>query len=212
MRCRYCFYEDEAKHRQFADYGLMSEDTLETVIRKSLAQAQGSCTFGFQGGEPTLRGLPFFQKAMALQKQYKPDGLTVMNAIQTNGLLIDDAWAEFFREHRFLVGLSVDGTSKIHNQNRVDADGNGTLRRAMEAARRLKAHRVEFNLLTVVTNDTAERVDRIFDFFMRQGLVWQQYIPCLDAWNRTETWLEPKQYGKFLIGLFDLWAREVLAG
>jgi uncharacterized protein len=191
---------------------MMKEDTLETVIRKALAYARGGCTFGFQGGEPTLRGLEFYKKVVVLQKQYNKNNLQIGNALQTNGLLLHDEWAEFFRQERFLVGLSIDGTASVHNKNRVDVKGEGTLRRAMDAAALLKRHEVDFNVLTVVTNDTAQKIGAIYDFFMQRDLNWQQYIACLDPLGKEAGWLTPENFALFLKTLFDRWAQDILHG
>ena len=181
MRCRYCFYADETAHREVDDYGLMPEDVLEAMIRKSLAHAEGACTFGFQGGEPTLRGLDFFRRAVELQQKYNVNNVRIDNALQTNGTLINEEWAQFFADNRFLIGLSLDGMAGLHNKNRPDARGEGTLRRVLDTAQLLRRHDVTFNVLTVVTNDTADKLDLVYDFFARHDLRWQQYIPCLDA-------------------------------
>ena len=126
MRCAYCFYADVANRREISNYGIMSEDMLETIIQKVFAYADSMASFGFQGGEPTLAGLDFFKKAVALQKKYNTKHIRVHNAIQTNGLNIDDEWAAFFHENHFLVGLSLDGTKPIHDKYRRDGAGNGT--------------------------------------------------------------------------------------
>lgn len=212
MRCRYCFYADETSIREVADYGLMSEDVLEVMIQKALAYAEGSCTFGFQGGEPTLRGLPFFRKAVELQKKYNVNNVQISNALQTNGLLINDEWAQFFAEEKFLIGLSIDGMASLHNKNRSDARQEGTLRRVLEAAETLRRHNVTFNTLTVITNDTADKLDLIYDFFARHNLRWQQYIPCLDNFGEPQTWLTTKKYAVFLKKLFDRWYNDVMNG
>lgn len=212
MRCRYCFYADETSRREIDDYGLMKEETMEIMVKKALDYAEGGITFGFQGGEPTLRGLDFFKKAVEFQKKYNTKGLRIDNALQTNGMLIDEEWAEFLAKEKFLVGLSVDGMSSVHNKNRLDAKGEGTLRRVLRAAELLKAYNVTFNVLTVVTNDTADKIDLIYDFFARHDLRWQQYIPCLDAFGEKQDWLTTEKYGIFLKKLFDRWSNDVLSG
>ena len=212
MRCRYCFYADETSRRAVRDYGLMTEETLEIMIRKALAAAEGSCTFGFQGGEPTLRGLDFYRRVVALQKQYNVHGVRIDNALQTNGLLLDEEWARFLADEKFLVGLSIDGMAGVHNKNRLDGKGEGTLTRVLAAANLLKAHNVTFNILTVITNDTADKLDLIYDFFARHGLRWQQYIPCLDAFGENQGWLTTEKYAQFLKKLFDRWAADVQQG
>ncbi|MBR5230975.1 MAG: anaerobic sulfatase maturase [Clostridia bacterium] len=212
MRCSYCFYADETARRAVKDYGMMAEDTLEILIEKALEKAEYKCTFGFQGGEPTLRGLDFYRRAAELEKKYNRMNLLIENALQTNGLLIDDEWARFLAENKFLVGLSVDGCASVHNKNRVDAKGEGTLRRVLEAAERLKKYKCDFNVLTVVTDDTAQKIDLIYDFFARHDLRWQQYIPCLDAFGEENSRLTERGYALFLKKLFDRWADDVLNG
>ena len=123
MDCKYCFYKCLSSHREEYSKGFMKEETLETLVREAIAYADGSLTFAFQGGEPTLAGLDFFQKAVELQQKYNNKKLQIENTIQTNGLLIDEKWARFLGEHRFLVGLSLDGPKKMHDRYRKDAGG-----------------------------------------------------------------------------------------
>lgn len=216
MRCRYCFYADEQSCRTTYSYGFMAEDTLELLTQKALSYATRNCSFGFQGGEPTLRGLDFFRKAVQYQEKYNIHGAQVANAIQTNGLFINEEWARFFHDNHFLVGLSLDGTKDIHDGNRLDLEGRGTYSRALRAAQVLAAHKVDFNILTVVTGGAARSISKIYNFFRRSGLLYQQYIPCLDALEgprgASPYSLTPQQYAKFLKTLFDLWYRDVAAG
>lgn len=109
LRCRYCFYHDITRKRAQESYGFMADDTLEAVLQKGLKYAERECTIAFQGGEPTLIGLDFFRRAVALQKKYNVNRVRIHNAIQTNGLGLDGEWADFLRENRFLVGISLDG-------------------------------------------------------------------------------------------------------
>ena len=216
IRCRYCFYHDVAENRGVSSYGMMSDETLEALIEKALATADGSCSFGFQGGEPTLAGFDFFRKVVALQKQYNRKGLRISNAIQTNGMVLDAEWAAFLAENHFLVGLSLDGTKEIHDANRLDPAGKGTFNRVLRTAQLLTAKKVEFNILTVVTRQSARHIDRIYGFFRRSGLNWLQFIPCLDPLGEERGSnpysLTPEAYAKFLKTLFDLWYRDVKAG
>ncbi len=216
LQCRYCFYHDEQEHRAVASCGVMSEGTLETVIRKALAYATRTCAFGFQGGEPTLRGLDFFRRAVELQQRYNVHHARITNALQTNGLLIDEDWAAFLGENRFLVGLSLDGPKDLHDGNRVDAAGGGSYSRALRAAQLLKSRGVDVNVLTVVTGQVAAAIPRIYRFFRRSGLLYQQYIPCLDPLGvprgTADYSLTPEAYGAFLRTLFDLWYRDVTQG
>lgn len=216
IRCKYCFYHDEQLNRETFSYGFMSEETLEILIKKALEYATVHCSFGFQGGEPTLRGLDFYRRVVELQKKYNVHHAQIANAIQTNGLLIDDEWAQFLHENRFLVGLSLDGVKDVHDQNRLDPEGKGTFNRVLQAAQKLTAHQVDFNLLTVVTNRTADSITRIYNFYRRSNLLYQQYIPCLDPLEEergsSPYSLTPEKYARFLKTLFDLWYRDVTAG
>ena len=212
MACRYCFYRDEAENRQVPSYGRMSEETLETVVRRAFDYAERECTFAFQGGEPTLAGLPFFRKLVELVKQYNTKKIRVHYAIQTNGYVIDREWAEFFRENRFLVGLSLDGNKEVHDRFRPDRTGKGTFSKAMHAAQLFDACGVDYNILTVVTKQLAQNIQKVYSFYARNGFRFQQYIPCLDAIGEErggqEYSLTPEVYGKFLIELFELWYRD----
>lgn len=216
MRCRYCFYADEQQNRAQASYGLMSEETLAAVLGRVLAAAQGRVTIAFQGGEPTCAGLDFFRRAVALEKQLNTRGLRVENAIQTNGYAIDDDWAAFFAQNRFLVGVSLDGPRELHDQNRPDAAGEGTHARVMRAVALLKKHGAQFNVLAVVTAAGARSARKTYNFFRRNGLDYQQYIPCLDPLGQERGGrpysLTPEAYGRFLKDLFDCWYADAAAG
>ncbi len=131
MRCSYCFYTDEMRKRKTASYGMMTADVLECVIRKALAATTVQCTIAFQGGEPTLAGIPFFRAAVRFATQHNPNGCEISYALQTNGLLLDDEWCAFLAENHFLVGVSLDGTQDLHDANRPDANGEGTFERVM---------------------------------------------------------------------------------
>lgn len=216
MRCKYCFYADEMNHRAVSSYGMMSTETLEIIVRKTLALAEGECTFGFQGGEPLLAGLDFFRTLTALQKKYNTKGLKVSNALQTNGLLINEEWAAFFAENGFLLGVSLDGAQSLHDLYRRDDAGRGTFQRIMHGIELLARYQAAYNVLTVVTAQTARNIRDVYRFFARKGLRYQQYIPCLDplgtARGQNVYSLTPAQYGNFLMKLFDLWYDDVVHG
>lgn len=216
LRCSYCFYHDEMQCRQTESFGRMSLETLEQIIAKSMEAAEGQCTFGFQGGEPTLAGLQFFERVVELQERYKRLGLRVYNALQTNGTLLNDQWGAFLHQHNFLVGLSLDGDERIHNLYRRDGRGNGTFARVEAAADLLRHHQVDFNVLTVVTAQTAKNIRRIYRYFLRKEYLHQQYIPCLDPLEVQRGGqrysLTPELYGRFLSTLFDLWYEDRCSG
>ncbi len=216
LRCKYCFYADEMNKRQQASYGIMSRETLRAVLEKTLHHADGQVTLAFQGGEPTMAGLDFFRDVVAYAAEYNTKKLPIHFAIQTNGILLDEAWAKFLGENHFLVGLSLDGTETIHDKNRVDPAGQGTFHKVMDRARLLRRYGVEFNILTVVTRQTAGSIGKIYRFFRDRDLPWQQYIPCLDPLGdlrgEQDYSLTPEKYEHFLKVLFDNWYRDVSAG
>ena len=134
MRCSYCFYCDEMDKREEGIRGMMSVDTVKNLIKKAMRQAGDEICFAFQGGEPTLRGLDFFREVIRLEKRFNRRGIRVINTIQTNGFALDEEWCRFFKEHDFLIGLSVDGTQEIHDRYRHDASGGVTYARVKKAA------------------------------------------------------------------------------
>lgn len=216
LNCRYCFYHDIVEKRERKSYGFMTEDTLEAVIQKGLSEAGQDCTIAFQGGEPTLAGLDFYKTVVALEKKHNQKGVRIHHAIQTNGIGLDEAWADFLRENHFLVGISLDGVKETHNCNRVDGRGDGTFSRVMEVIRLLDSRHVEYNVLTVVNRQTAPRATRIYNFYKRMGLGYLQFIPCLDPYGEAPGAmpysLTAEDYGTFLCTLFDLWYRDVKKG
>lgn len=216
LDCRYCFYHDVAENRATPSHGIMSDEVLETLVRKALAFADGDCTFAFQGGEPTVAGLPFFERVVALQRQYNTKNVRVHNAIQTNGIAIDAAWARFLAQNHFLTGISLDGPRDVHDANRVDAREKGSFDRVMAAIAHLRAAGADFNILTVVTGWSARHAAKIYRFFKQEGFGYQQYIPCLDPlgeppFSRPHS-LTSERYGTFLVALFDLWKEDALRG
>lgn len=191
----------------------MSETTLEQILCQTLKAAEKECTIAYQGGEPTLIGLPFYQKSVELQKKYRTNRLVIHNAIQTNGICLDEEWARFFAENHFLVGLSLDGTRETHNAYRKDSDGKNTFDHVLQTARMLEQYGVDYNILTVVHAQTVGNAEKIYRFYQRCGFRYLQFIPCLDPLGERpgsrEYSLSPKAYGGFLKRLFDLWYRDL---
>ena len=218
MRCRYCFYEDISDNRAQKHMGIMSEATAERIVSEAfrLVSPGGMVTFLFQGGEPTLAGLAFFRSFMALEQKYAKAGVLCHHAIQTNGFCLNEAWAEFFRENNFLVGLSMDGTQGVHDSLRLDAAGKGTWEKTAAALKLLDRFRVETNILCVVTAQTAKKASQAYRALTALGGHPMQFIPCLDpmeAERGQEFYsLKPEAYGKFLCNLFDCWYRDWKAG
>lgn len=217
MRCRYCFYCDIAQTREQSSYGMMSDDVLEAVVRRTLESAQESCDFVFQGGEPTLAGLEFYQKLIGLEEQYNRRGIRISHALQTNGMLLDEEWAAFLKKNHFLVGLSLDGAKEIHDELRVDARGRGTFQRVCHASQILDRYGVDYNILTVVTRFAAKRAASIYrQYTQKYGWKYMQFLPCLDPYGMergsTPYSLSPNAYGRFLKDLFDVWYQDLKRG
>ncbi|HHT93701.1 MAG TPA: anaerobic sulfatase maturase [Clostridia bacterium] len=209
LRCTYCFYHDVAKKRLSPSYGLMTEKTLEVLVRKVFQYAKGFAYFGFQGGEPTLVGLTFFEKLVELQKKYNIWGVKVINAIQTNGTHLNKNWAEFFHKNNFLVGISLDGPPNIHDRFRLNADGKGSFDKVMGAVKLMEKHEVEYNILCVVNNVVAENAARVYRFFKSNNIKYIQFIPCLNPFGDEHVYydytLTSENYLNFLKTTFDLW-------
>lgn len=220
MRCRYCFYHDVASLRKVKDWGVMREDTLKMLVKSGIDYGDFLVSFAFQGGEPTLAGLDFFKKAVYWQKKFLEesgkDNLRIHNAIQTNGYLIDENWAQFFRENHFLVGLSLDGPANVHDKNRIDTAGQGTFSRIMKTIELFDQYKVEYNILSVVTGQNAMAVKRIYRFFARHNFRYLQFIPCLEPLEEErgarKYHLPVREYGQFLIDIFDLWFEDFKLG
>lgn len=211
LRCRYCFYEDEAMNREEPSLGVMGRDTAELLIRRAYEAVEpgGSVSFAFQGGEPTVAGLDFFRDFTAMARRMKPERVGIGFSIQTNGTLLDDEWAELLRREGFLTGLSMDGTREVHDMHRVDKAGEGTWKRVLRAKRLLEAHRVDHNALCVVTGALARHPDQAYNSLKKLGFRYIQFIACLDPLGEPRggrPWsLTPEAYGKFLCRVFDLW-------
>lgn len=206
MRCTYCFYADALHHRQESSLTPMSLDTLEKLIRRALAYADGSLSLVFQGGEPTLAGLPFYQAAVRLIRQYNARHLPVSLSIQTNGCHITPEWAAFFQEHGMLVGLSMDGCQEVHDAHRKDAVGQGTYHRVAAAADILYQAGVSCNLLAVVTDTMVNHQEEVLSALSRFGYV--QLIPCIEAFDGQDTEsprLSEQGWTQFLQGAWRLY-------
>lgn len=218
LRCRYCFYEDVSQCREQQSMGVMTRETARRLLQ---AAAQASergdrIQITFQGGEPTLAGLEFFQNFVALERDIIPPGVTVQHSIQTNGMAVTEEWAEFLKENQFLVGLSLDGARDFHDALRVDPQGKGTWSRAVAALERLDKAGVETNLLCVVTGPMARSPQKVYQSLNKLGHHPLQFIPCLDPLEvprgSMPYSLSPQRYGRFLCGLFDCWYRDWQAG
>ncbi|MDP9052460.1 MAG: anaerobic sulfatase maturase [Acidobacteriota bacterium] len=235
LDCKYCFFLSKQALYPESDFR-MADDLLEIYIRQLLESQPEQVTIAWQGGEPTLMGLEFFERGMGLVKKYSRSGQTIEHTIQTNGTRLDDEWCAFFKQHGFLVGLSVDGPRELHDLYRVDKGGKGIFDQVVHGWELLKKHGVECNILCTVHAGNAEHAVEIYRFF-RDDLSAQfmQFIPIVErgdanliplanlGWgprgsdarplyvqsgNRvTDRSVEPKQLGRFLIDVFDEWVR-----
>ena len=209
LNCTYCFYHDLMSKREVPSYGFMSEETSRALIRKALAYATGQCSFGFQGGEPTMIGLDFYQTFVELVKEYNHKNLEISYFIQNNGYLLSEEWVRFLADNHFLIGISLDGTIHTHNRYRKNYDGKGSFDQVMDTIGLCNRYKAEYNILTVVNKATAMSVRKVYQFYRRQDFRYLQFIPCLDPLGsekgKEEYSLLPEEYGRFLCELFDLW-------
>jgi len=210
LRCDYCFYNEVPKGTDGGRTTRMSEQVLESFTRQYLELDPVSPLFAWQGGEPTQLGVGFFENALELQRRYARPGMDIVNTLQTNGTLIDEAFAAFLARERFLVGVSLDGPREIHDRHRRDAAGKGTFDRVMRAVRLLQKAGAEFNILCVVHNDNVRRGREMFRFFMDLGVRFVQFIPCVertkDCGELAPFSVRVREYGDFLCEVFEEWA------
>lgn len=183
LDCKYCFYLSKEKLPKGPGPGYMSDETLELFIQQYIQGVAGpEVVFSWQGGEPTLRGLDFFRRVVALQKKYAKHNQQVENDLQTNGILLHDEWAAFLKENRFLVGLSIDGPRELHDRYRVNKGGAPTFDKVMAAANMLRKHGVQFNTLTCVHRYNASRPLDVYRFLRRElNSTYIQFIPIVQA-------------------------------
>ena len=190
----------------------MSDEVLRSLIRKYLRLHLPQSVFCWQGGEPTLMGLDFFQHAVLLMQQCGTRGQSVSNALQTNGLLLNADWCRFLRQYRFLVGLSLDGPAEYHDAFRKYPGGKGSHADVLRVFHLLREQQVEFNVLAVVTSLTAGHAKEVYRYFRDLGLMHMQFIPCVETDQHTgevaDFSVGPGAYGDFLCELFDAWLPE----
>lgn len=213
LRCRYCFYCDVAENRNTLSYGIMEPQTVDALLRQSFAYATGPITFSFQGGEPTMAGLRYFADFCDKIPLYNTSSLPVQLALQTNGYILDDDWCTFLAEHRFLVGVSLDGTARLHDANRVNAAGEGTFSVVRDAIRRLKSHGVDTNILCVVTDTLARHGAEVYRYFRSQQFPFLQFIPQIpDFDTEGKDTLTAAHYGQFLNTTFQYYYEDFRRG
>lgn len=208
LDCAYCFYLDrEADPYSALPARRMTDETLERLVDTYLFYSYPNSTFAFQGGEPTLAGLAFYEKLVKLQQQYGRGG-SVANAMQTNGVLLSDHWCELFKQYNWLIGISIDGPEAIHDLYRYNKQGAGTWRKVMNGVELLKKHHVEFNVLCVISQANVGKAAEIYKYFRSLDIEHVQYIPLseFDGLGQPLPFtITPDQYGRFLCETFDLW-------
>ncbi|WP_066056716.1 anaerobic sulfatase maturase [Robertmurraya korlensis] len=208
LACDYCYYS--RCNGRPDNIQVIEDDVLEKFIKEYMTLKRGVVPFVWQGGEPLLAGLNFFKKVVRLQAKYAPKNTIISNSIQTNGTLITEEWANFFREYKFFVGVSVDGPESINDSRRVTGSGKGSYRTIMKGIDCLRAAGVEFNILTVLHENNINHAKELMDFYKEHRFPYIQFIPCMDflAQDITQTGsylITPKEYGDFLCKVFDIW-------
>jgi uncharacterized protein len=218
IACEYCFYLEKKKlfpYKKKTDFR-MSEDTLETFVKQYVnGQPYGTTevNFTWQGGEPTLMGIGFYKKAIDFQNKYRRKGMKISNAFQTNGILLNNDWAKFFKDNNFLVGISIDGPEKLHNKFRKDHSGVETFSSVMAGLDALKEYNVDFNTLTVVQSDNGNYPQEVYSFLKKIGSTFMQFIPIVEPEGKggiSHCTVSPQQWGNFLNTIFDLWIKQDL--
>ena len=229
ISCAYCYYLEKEglypEERKFRMSGAVLESYIRSHIETQAAAGFGEITFTWQGGEPTMLGVDFFRRVVALQKALRPPGSRIRNALQTNGILVDSEWAEFLKEHDFLVGISLDGPAPLHDRYRRDRAGRPTHAAVMRGLEMLRAQGVAFNVLCSVHRHNALKPKEVYTFLRDAGARFIQFIPIVERLTpegtlagpprpgreealRPAPWsVSPAAFGKFLCDVFDLWIR-----
>ena len=209
MNCKYCFYHDEAINRKDYFNGFMTEETLDVLLDRVFEVDAKNYNISFQGGEPTLRGVDFFESLVKKVNKKNINNNKVNYAIQTNGILIDERWCELFSKNNFLVGVSLDGNKEIHDYLRVKSN-DGTFNKVLKAIDLFTKYKIDYNVLTVVSKSLAKRYNSVYNFYKKRGFKYLQFIPCLDSikGDKKEYTLTDEDYGNFLCGLFDLYLED----
>ena len=217
LDCKYCFYLSKEELYKGSSFR-MTDETLETYIRQLIESHEvPEVTVAWQGGEPTLMGLDFFRRSIVYEKEYAKPGMKVQNTIQTNGTLINDEWAAFFKENDFLVGLSIDGPREMHDFYRVDRQGEPTFDKVMRGLGFLQKHGVEWNALTTIHHANASHPVEVYRFLRDECKAqFIQFIPIVERVTPegnavTERSTTAEEYGKFLVGVFEEWVRRDVA-
>lgn len=216
LRCKYCFYANVSSLREVRSYGKMKTEIAEKMIKQIFIDLENGdhLTLAFQGGEPTLAGLSYFQRIVSLIAAQEKQ-VHIHYALQTNGMMINERWCQFLKENHFLVGLSIDGNPLYHDLNRLDIKGSGTFQRVLQTKELFDQYNIDYNVLCVLTNPLAKEPKKVFQFIKEQNLRYIQFIPCLDdldAEKRSNYALTPKRFASFYHQIFQLWLKELEVG
>ena len=226
LACKYCYYLEKNKLYPTAQRHLMSDEMLEQFTREYIeAQTMSQVLFTWHGGEPLLRSIDFYRKALSLQQKYA-GGRRIDNVIQTNGTLLTDEWCEFFAQNHWLVGISIDGPQPYHDHYRLTAAGKPSWQKVMQGIKLLKKHGVEWNAMAVVNAYNANHPLEFYRFFKENGCQFLQFTPIVERLTRhedgrtlasladkdeislSEASVAPEQWGYFLCAIFDEWVRK----
>ena len=226
LACNYCYYLEKSNLYKHQPKRQMSEELLERFVKDYIeAQTMNEVVFTWHGGEPTLRPLSFYQKAVELQKKYA-GGRIIHNSLQTNGTLLTDEWCRFLKENNWLVGISIDGPEELHDRYRRDSQGRPSWQKVMEGIQLLQHYGVEWNAMAVVNRYNADHPQAFYRFFKSIGCQYIQFTPIVErnvqhADGRhlasindaddapvTDFSVTPEQWGSFLCGLFDEWVKQ----
>jgi len=208
MRCGYCFYRGKKDLPEGGDSGRMDREVLDSLIRQVMESTEGPVGIAWQGGEPLLAGLDFFESVVELEKRYGRSGQVVSNAVQTNGLLLDEDWAEFLARYRFLVGISLDGSAPLNDRYRTTPDLRGTFDRVFPSLELLRRYGVAFNLMVVLSDVNVRHPKELYEFCVENELRFVQFMPAVEAdpdGGAASFSMPPDRYGDFLCAMFDLW-------
>ena len=198
--CDYCFYRKTAESYPETLVHRMTLDTYTTLVRKAQEYNEQAVGYIWQGGEPTLMGLDFFEEAITIQQQYRRSGQAISNVIQTNGVLLNEKWGRFLARHQFLVGISIDGSQELYDIHRFTRTGKSTYEKVMNACDILNKYAVEYNILAVVSRETVNYPVEIYNYFLDRGFNYLQFIHCLEVINNelAPFTADSESYGHFL--------------
>lgn len=211
LKCTYCYYLDTKRLYKEQKSYLLSEELLEKfIIQYMESQTMSPVLFTWHGGEPLLRDISFYKKALALQKKYGR-GRQIDNVLQTNGTLITDEWCRFFKDNNFLIGISIDGPQRFHDKYRMANDGNPTFGKVMYGINLLKKHGVEYNIMGVVNDYNIDYPLEFYNFFKSIDSHFIQFAPIVERYpdGRITEWsVTAGKWGDFLIAIFDEWVKK----